>query len=151
MRKFVSRTTTILCDAEGRVGSVQDGSTATHALLPDEGAGAFLVVVFVQTRAAVTGAHARLILLARGASQCCETTGTRQRRRSASERSIIVLRHLTAEIVPPPADADLMCVADCHVGRQEVTLVILVVQVARPHDVTELLWRHLYILSSCKL
>ena len=52
--------------------------------------------------------------------------------------------HLTAEIVSSPADADLMRVADCHVSCQKVTLVILVVQVPRPHDVAELLWRHLH-------
>lgn len=50
---------------------------------------------------------------------------------------------LTAEVVSSPADADLMCVADRYVCRQKVTLVILVVQVTRPHDVAELLWRNL--------
>ena len=46
---------------------------------------------------------------------------------------------LTAEVVSSPADADLMCVADRHVRRQKVTLVMLVVQVPHPHDVAELL------------
>lgn len=45
---------------------------------------------------------------------------------------------LTAEVVPSPADAHLMCVADRHIGSQKVALVILVVQVSCPHDVTEL-------------
>lgn len=53
------------------------------------------------------------------------------------------LYFLTAKIVPSPADADLMCVADSHICRQKVALVIFVVQVARPHNVTELFWRYL--------
>lgn len=57
--------------------------------------------------------------------------------------SLLSIRPLTTEVVSSPADADLMCVADRHVGRQKVTLVILVVQVPRPHDVTEVLWRNL--------
>lgn len=52
---------------------------------------------------------------------------------------------LTAEVMSSPADANLMCVADCHVRGQKVTLVILVVEVARPHDVAKLFWRHLQI------
>lgn len=58
-------TTSIFGDTIGRVSSVQDGSTATHTLLPDERAGGFLVVVFVQTSAAVAGAYTRLILFTR--------------------------------------------------------------------------------------
>lgn len=126
---------------------MQDGPSATHTLLSDEGAGGFLVVVFVQTGAAVTGAHAGLILLARGTSQRCRMTGTRQQTGTRVSVRLLCWRHLTAEVVSPPADADLMCVADCHVGRQKVTLVILVMQVSRPHDVTELLWRHLYMFK----
>lgn len=45
---------------------------------------------------------------------------------------------LTAEVVPSPADAHLVRVADGHVRSQEVALVVLVVQVSRPHDVAEL-------------
>lgn len=56
---------------------------------------------------------------------------------------------LTAEVVPSPADADLMRVADCHIRRHEVTLVILVVQVPGPHDVTELLRSDLRTRKAC--
>lgn len=45
---------------------------------------------------------------------------------------------LTAEVVPSPADAHLVRVADRHVRSQKVALVVLVVQVPRPHDVAEL-------------
>lgn len=99
---------------------MQNGSTAAHTLLSDERAGGFLVVLSVQTGAAGAGAHTWLILLTKRAPQW-------------------------AEVVSSPADADLMCVADRHVRRQKVTLVILVVQVPRPHDVTELLWRNLAV------
>lgn len=58
---------------------------------------------------------------------------------------------LTAEVVSSPADADLMCVADGHVRRQKITLVIFVVQVPRPHDVAELLRRHLQIQNMAKV
>lgn len=50
---------------------------------------------------------------------------------------------LTAEVVSSPADAHLVCVADGHVRSQEVALVVLVVQVSCPHDVTELFGRDL--------
>ena len=58
---------------------------------------------------------------------------------------------LTAEVVSSPADADLMSVADRHVCRQKVTLMILVVEVPRPHDVTELFWRHLQTHNQAKV
>lgn len=45
---------------------------------------------------------------------------------------------LTAEVVPSPADAHLVRVADRHVRSQKVALVVLVVQVSCPHDVAEL-------------
>ena len=51
---------------------------------------------------------------------------------------------LTAEVVSPPADADAVCVADCHIRCHEVALVVFIVEVPRPHDVTELLWGHLH-------
>lgn len=57
--------------------------------------------------------------------------------------SFFMMCLLTAEVVSSPVDADLMCVADRHIGCQEVTLVILVMKVTCPDDVTELLRRHL--------
>lgn len=68
-------TTAILGDTVGGVSSVQDGSTAAHTLLSDEGAGALLIVLSVQTGAAGAGAHTRLILLTRGTTQRYNNTG----------------------------------------------------------------------------
>lgn len=48
---------------------MQDGSAAAHTLLPDEGAGALLVVLSVQTGAAGAGADTGLILLTGGAAE----------------------------------------------------------------------------------
>lgn len=62
-------TAAVLGDTVRRVGTVQDGSAAAHTLLPDEGAGALLIVLSVQTGAAGAGADAGLILLTRGATQ----------------------------------------------------------------------------------
>lgn len=66
-------------------------------------------------------------------------TAMREQTRNICVCACVCLCLLTAEVVPSPADADLMRVADCHIRRHEVTLVILVVQVPGPHDVTELL------------
>lgn len=63
-------TTAVLSYTVRRVSTVQNGATAAHTLLSDEGAGGFLVVLSVQTGAAGAGAHTRLILLSRGTSQC---------------------------------------------------------------------------------
>lgn len=48
---------------------MQDGPAAAHALLPDEGAGALLVVLPVQAGAAGAGADAGLVLLTWGAAK----------------------------------------------------------------------------------
>lgn len=59
---------------------------------------------------------------------------------------------LTAEVVPSPADAHLVRVADRHVRSQKVTLVVFVVQVSSPYDVAELFGRDLQTQDvSCKL
>lgn len=70
-----SLTTPILSYTVRRVSAVQDGTTAAHALLSDEGAGGLLIVLSVQTGAAGAGAHTRLILLTRGTAQCYRMTG----------------------------------------------------------------------------
>lgn len=59
-------TTAILSYTEWGISPVQDGSTATYALLPDEGAGGLFIVLPVQTSATGAGAHTWLILLSRG-------------------------------------------------------------------------------------
>lgn len=69
-------TTAILSYTIRGVSAVQDGSTAAHTLLSDEGAGGLLVVLSVQTGAAGAGAHTRLILLTGGTPQCYGMTGT---------------------------------------------------------------------------
>lgn len=55
---------------------MQDGSTAAHTLLSDEGAGSLLVVLSVQTGAAGAGAYTRLIFLTRGTPQGYKITST---------------------------------------------------------------------------
>lgn len=69
MQNARSITAAVLGDAVRGVGAVQDGSAAAHTLLPDEGAGALLVVLSVQTGAAGAGADTGLILLTGGATQ----------------------------------------------------------------------------------
>jgi hypothetical protein len=61
---------------------------------------------------------------------------------------VCVYEVLTAEVVSSPVDADLVSVADSYVGCQEVTLVGLIVEVACPHHITELFWRHLAVAGS---
>lgn len=73
-----SLTTAVFSDTVRRVSPVQNGSTAAHTLLSDEGAGALLIVLSVQTGAAGAGAHTRLILLAGGATQRYDNTGVQQ-------------------------------------------------------------------------
>lgn len=79
VRHLIVLTAAVLSHTVRGVGAVQDGSTAAHALLSDEGAGALLVILPVQTGAAGAGAHTWLILLTGGTSQRYRMTGTQLR------------------------------------------------------------------------
>lgn len=70
----LSLTAAIFSYAVRGVSAVQDGSTAAHTLLSDEGAGGLLVVLSVQTGAAGAGAHTWLVLLTGGTPQRCGMT-----------------------------------------------------------------------------
>lgn len=143
---------------------MQDGTAFTNTLLSDRRTGALLVVISVLTCSGLACIHAGFIFLTRRTFECCEmkkkqvyikaykyTTGQKLRLRNV-HLVTHVFRHLTGrvsvntlttEVAFPPAEADLMCVANGHISSQEVTLMLFIMQVTGPYLITEIFWRNL--------
>lgn len=112
----------VLGDTESRICSVKDGAAFTNTLLSDRRAGAFFIVIAVLACSRLACVHTGFVFFTRRTFEW-------------------------AEVAFPPAEADLMSVANGNISSQEVTLVLFIMQVTGPYLIAEVFWRNLVVAS----